>query len=211
MVGDAAAGDPATDDDDACLVRAHGRPRYLSGRPRSPSRSTSPDVGMNDQSYELGWRTNRMTPWLPADRTSLCAGHRREAAQHRAAGPDDELAHAPRLVLAPGRILRSEPLVVVVVPVDDDIGAGPVERVPERPDRGVAAVLAGAEPRVMPDRQRAHARSTPRGPPPASDPGRSPGHSRRRSVQSESRTITCHAPRSYEYQLVPSGAARAPK
>ena len=37
VVGDAAAGDPATDDDDTCLLRAHGRRRYLSGTGRFPS------------------------------------------------------------------------------------------------------------------------------------------------------------------------------
>ena len=97
-----------------------------------------------------------MTPWLPAVRTSLWATSSGSSRRTAAAGPDHELAQAPRLVLAPGRILGPEPLVVVIVAVDDDIRAGPVERVPERPHRGVAAVLAGTEPRVMPDRHRAH-------------------------------------------------------
>jgi hypothetical protein len=40
------------------------------------------------------------------------------------------------------------------VAVHDDVGTGPVERRPERPDGEVVAVLAGAEPRLMPDRER---------------------------------------------------------
>ena len=78
---------------------------------------------MNDHSYEVGWRTNRITPRLPAFRTSLWATIVGKLAQDPAAGPDHELAQPPRLVLAPGRILRPEPLVVVVVAVDDDIRA----------------------------------------------------------------------------------------
>ena len=51
------------------------------------------------------------------------SGDRREVAQYRPAGPDHELADARPLVLAAGWILRPEPLVVVVVPVDDGLNA----------------------------------------------------------------------------------------
>ena len=93
VVGDAAAGDPATDDDDACLVRAHGGPRYAQWQRRAPGRRpVSPDVGMNDHSYEVGWRTNRITPWLAARRSfAVSRPTRREVAQDRPTGPDDEL------------------------------------------------------------------------------------------------------------------------
>ena len=142
-----------------------------------------------------------MTPKVPAMRTSLWAATVGKSRSTRPAGPDDELADARCLVLAAGRILRPEPLVVVVVPVDDDVGAGPVERVPERPDRGVVAVLAGAEPRVVPDRHACtsavDALRSAASQRPWADPGRQPPT----NEQSESRTITCHAPRSYEYQL----------
>ena len=42
VIRHAAAGDPATDHDDTCLVPAHGLLRYLSGRPRSPRPPPSP-------------------------------------------------------------------------------------------------------------------------------------------------------------------------
>ena len=109
----------------------------------------------------------------------------------------------PRPVLVAGRILRREPLVVVVVPVDDEVGAAAVERVPERPrprrrcrarpelNRGwcqIASVhIGGRRLRGRPSSQRPWA--NPAAQPPTIE-------------QSESRTITCHAPRSYEYQLV---------
>ena len=53
------------------------------------------------------------------------------------------------------RVLRREPLVVVVVAVQDEVGAGVVQDVPERRDRRVVAVLAAAEPRLVPHRERA--------------------------------------------------------
>ena len=108
-------------------------------------------------------------------------GDRREVAQHRAAGPDDELADAGGLVLAAGRILRPEPLVIVVVAVDDDVRPGPVERVPERPDRGVVAVHARAEPRVVPDRHRALGGRSLRGRLEPATLRRNPAGSRRRT------------------------------
>ncbi len=83
VVGDAAAGDPATDHDDPGLLPAHGRPRYLSGRARSRRPSPRPVVGMNDHSYDDGWRTSRITPCETAARSSLFAavvGNGRNAA-----------------------------------------------------------------------------------------------------------------------------------
>ncbi len=69
-----------------------------------------------------------MTPWVVATRSSLLARGRRERAQGRSARPDDELADPADAVLAAARVLRGEPLVVVVVAVDHDVGAGVVER-----------------------------------------------------------------------------------
>src|SRR5690348_1511925 len=69
-----------------------------------------------------------------------------------AAGPHDELADARR-VSAPGGILRGEALVVVVVPVEHDIGVGGEQIPPERVINWVVAVLAGAESRLMPVRE----------------------------------------------------------
>src|SRR4051812_7660247 len=72
-----------------------------------------------------------------------------------AAGPHDELPDPAVAVLMPGRILRREPLVVVIVAVHDQVRAGRIERLPEGLDRLGIAVDAGAEPRVVPDRERA--------------------------------------------------------
>ena len=51
----------------------------------------------------------------------------------------------------PGRILRCEPLVIVVVAVEDDVGAGRVECGPERRAGLAVAVIPGTEPRLVPD------------------------------------------------------------
>src|SRR3954452_21308166 len=73
-----------------------------------------------------------------------------------AAGPYDELAHPAEAVLATGRVLWREPLIVVLVTVDDHVRAGGIERTPEGVGRPGIAMDARAEPRVVPDRERAH-------------------------------------------------------
>ena len=80
----------------------------------------------------------------------------------------------PRAASAlPVGILGGEPLVVVVVAVEHELGAARVQRVPQRADRAVVPVLATAEPRLMEQRQRAA--GVARGevltePPPCSEP-----------------------------------------
>src|SRR5205085_2123664 len=73
----------------------------------------------------------------------------------RPPGPDDDLAEATGPLLDPGRRLGREALVVVIVAVDHELRLRVVELGPERPDGRVAAMLAGAEPWVVPDRERA--------------------------------------------------------
>src|SRR3954452_8767256 len=46
-----------------------------------------------------------------------------------ASGPDDDLPDSPRPLLGAGRVLGSEPFVVVVVAVDHEVGMGSVEDV----------------------------------------------------------------------------------
>src|SRR4051812_9263239 len=72
-----------------------------------------------------------------------------------ASGPDDDLPDSPRPLLGAGRVLGSEPFVVVVVAVDHEVGMGSVEEVPERGHLEVVAMLTRAEPRVMPEGHRA--------------------------------------------------------
>ncbi len=74
----------------------------------------------------------------------------REGAQTRAARADDELADAPLWICPTSWILRCEPLVVVVMPIQYDIGTGIIERLPERLRKGLIAVLSGAETRMVP-------------------------------------------------------------
>src|SRR6188472_2722278 len=90
-------------------------------------------------------------------RPQLAVGLRRpeEVAQRRAPGADDELPDAALPVLLPAGVLGREALVVVIVPVDDDVDARAVERGPEGRDGLVVAVEPGAEARVVPDRHRA--------------------------------------------------------
>ena len=57
-----------------------------------------------------------------------------ELPQLRAAGPDDDLADPAGPFLLAARVLRREPLVVVVVAVDHELRAVLVEQVPERRD-----------------------------------------------------------------------------
>src|SRR3954452_19093350 len=72
-----------------------------------------------------------------------------------AAGPDDELAHPAEAVLVPGRVLWREPLIVVLVTVDDHVGAGGVEGAPEGVRIAGVPVQTRAEPRMVPDGERA--------------------------------------------------------
>src|SRR5438132_27162 len=69
-----------------------------------------------------------------------------------AARPYDELADTGRIGL-PGGILRGETFVIVVMPVEHDIGAGGEQITPERVINRLVAVLAGAESRLMPVRE----------------------------------------------------------
>ena len=78
-----------------------------------------------------------------------------ERPKHGAARPDDDLAQAARTLDPAVGVLRGESLVVVVVAVDDQLGASRVELLPEGRDVPVVAVLSRAETRVMPDRKRA--------------------------------------------------------
>src|SRR6185503_4221340 len=82
-----------------------------------------------------------------------------ELAEHGAAGSHDELAKAAGPGLDAGGVLRRKPLVVVIVAVDHKLGVRRVQGVPERGNPRVVPVLAGAEPRVMPDRERAVGRA----------------------------------------------------
>ena len=65
-----------------------------------------------------------MIPYDPDARSSLFARLIPNGAQLGAAGPDDELADPACAVLVTVGILRREPLVVVVVAVDDEVRAG---------------------------------------------------------------------------------------
>src|SRR5206468_12975752 len=68
-----------------------------------------------------------------------------------AAGAGDDLADAARRVERAGGGLGREALVVVLVVRDDDIGAGIVQRLPQRlGGRGAAVLAARAEARVVP-------------------------------------------------------------
>ena len=79
---------------------------------------------MNDHSYDDRMEDEPDHPVAGRHTASRCGRPTvGKPPQDRAAGPDDELAQTARLVLAAGRILGSEPLVIVVVAVDDDIGA----------------------------------------------------------------------------------------
>ena len=168
--------------------------------------------GPDCQSYDWAWSVNLMTPGPSESRSSLFATG---FAKPRIAAPPVPTTNSrmPRLAVDPTRrVLRREPLVVVVVAVDDDVRAGRVERVPERPDRGVVAVLvAGAEAGLVPDRHRAERgmRHEVGGEPLAllESAPQPPTF-----AQSASRTITCHVPRSYEYHVSPASlTAAAPK
>src|SRR5215218_4074202 len=76
-----------------------------------------------------------------------------ERPECRSPRPRDELDQPALVVAPPFRVLRGEPFVVVVVAVQDQVCAAVVQRVPERPDMSVRAVLAAAEPWVVEQRQ----------------------------------------------------------
>ena len=176
---------------------------------RVPESSKSPDVG--DERPVVRRRVqDEPDDAVTVPRRAQLAVRRRSSGSRagRAAGPDDELADAARLVLAAGRVLGREPLVVVVVAVDDDVRAGRRRARPRTaPTDGVVAVLAGAEPRVMPDRQRAPRLRAPRGRPRASDPAAESG-----TAAADQRAVRVehdHVPRP-EVVRVPARAVRAP-
>ena len=105
-----------------------------------------------------------------------------------------------------------EPLVVVVVAVDDDVGAGRVERPSQ--NGASARVVRRARPELKSgwcQIASVHVRrSTRRGPRRASVPWAESGAAAAGLAAHRSRaSTTCHAPRSYEYHGSPSGAAAA--
>src|SRR3954452_6299211 len=65
---------------------------------------------------------------------------RPEVAYLGAASPDHELADPARPILVAIGVLWRETFVVVVVAVDDEVGARVVERLPERVDRAIVAM-----------------------------------------------------------------------
>src|SRR4051812_43563485 len=66
-----------------------------------------------------------------------------------APGADDELDDPVVAVEVAAYVLRGEPLVVVVVAVEDDVDAGAVEDAPDRPHVLVLLVAAGGEARMV--------------------------------------------------------------
>ena len=71
------------------------------------------------------------------------------------AGTCDELANAGRRVERAEWRLRREPLVIVIMPVQDHVSAGVIEGLPECLIGRAASVLAGAVSRLMPVGERA--------------------------------------------------------
>ena len=103
---------------------------------------------------------------------------------------------SPRASSRPVRVLRREALVVVVVPDENEVGPGVVERLPERAVGAVAAVQARGVARVMPVRERA-ARGSPPGRPAATPPAPTPRRSLRpRRSSSSGRRRASHRGRS---------------
>src|SRR4029077_5060669 len=87
----------------------------------------------------------------------LAVGHDRalEPAEPGAAGADDELPDPGRRIRDAGRGLGREALVVVIVAGNRDLCAGGIEVLPQREREVVGAGPTGAEPGVMPERDRA--------------------------------------------------------
>ncbi len=86
----------------------------------------------------------------------LAVGHRViEGAKRCAPGPHDERTDPRGVVARAGRVLGGEHLVVVVMAADHDVRVVLEQGSPERVEARVAAVLAGAEPRMVPDSHRA--------------------------------------------------------
>ena len=80
---------------------------------------------------------------------------RLESPQTLPARADHELAKSALHVAEPARCLWGEPLVLVVVTDEHDVGSFVEEGSPKREIQRVASVLAGREARVMPVRERA--------------------------------------------------------
>ncbi len=96
-----------------------------------------------------------MTPVEIAARTWLLGWVVGKSRRSAPPVPTTNSPDPPLPVEVPVGILRGESLVVVIVAVDHEVGSGVVQRLPERRDVLIVAVLSGAEPRVMPDRDRA--------------------------------------------------------
>ncbi len=73
-----------------------------------------------------------------------------ERSQSDATRADNELSDAMGLIEAPPWVLRREPLVIVIVPVEHHVGAGRIQDIPERLDRQVRSMGAGAISRMVP-------------------------------------------------------------
>src|SRR6185437_6980934 len=80
-----------------------------------------------------------------------------EALMLLSSGAHDELADAIRHRLLIG-VLRSEPLVIVVVPIQDDVGVGVVKVEPPGGEGVVVSMEARREPRPVPVGERAEVR-----------------------------------------------------
>ena len=112
-------------------------------------------TGTKRQSYAAGATASARGPrarWRCARR---CWPGRANGTPRRATGADDELADAVRS--GSGRRLGREPLVVVVVAVDHEVGAAS-RASPNVGATAVAAVVTRREQRVVPDRGDARAR-----------------------------------------------------
>ena len=68
----------------------------------------------------------------------------------RAAGPNDELPNAVRVVLLAILVDRGEALVIVVVSDDDDVGVCVAEQIPDRGHTDVVPMLARTVAGMMP-------------------------------------------------------------
>ena len=79
-----------------------------------------------------------------------------------AARADDEFTNSARRIGFALRILRRKPLVIVVVPIDDDTGFGGVQILPEGLHFEIIAMFrAGTKQRLVPIGKRAYGRVRP--------------------------------------------------